>query len=295
MLGEIKKQLKTTETFIQLYMRKIKLLNLLLIISAFIFALTGCKKDDDGPDLLPPASSMEMDFSFTKKKSAFVVNDSANYSNYFVARTTVAFWSIAAAVHTAIPVYAFKTAISNKPVYDKEHNTYTWSFNFKFASDNYIASLTGEVDTEVDSVFWQMKITKVGTSDPAFLWYEGRSAMDRSGGWWILYNPVLINDNNAVGKALKIDWTRDNETDGVLRYTNIITGDANNGAYIEFGSDVSADLDKYFEIYIKSAANPENNEKTYTIEWSSTNNNGHIKEGNNKYCWDKNYLNTICQ
>lgn len=259
--------------------RKILLL-LMSFLAAGVFIFSGCKKDDDDPGLsLPPASAIEMDFSFTQKKSTLIGDDTTYYRT---ARTVVSFWAVKAVVHTAMPVYSFKKALENKPVFDAEKNIYTWTYQFLVASNTYEAELSGEIVE--DSVDWKMNITRVG-GDAPFKYFEGRSAADRSGGWWIIYYP-------QVGKALKINWTNESDAVGTLRYTNIIAGDENEGGYIEFGKHAGTTYDRYFNIHIISNANnPEMNGKTYTIDWSSTNNNGKIADGTNSVCWDNKYVN----
>ncbi|HEX2936576.1 MAG TPA: hypothetical protein VHO72_14565 [Bacteroidales bacterium] len=259
--------------------RKILVL-LMSFLAAGVFIFPGCKKDDDEAGLtLPPAETVDMDFSFTQKKSALIGDDTTYYRT---ARAVVSYWAVKAVVHTALPVYSFKKALENKPVFDAEKNTYTWTYQFAFASDTYEAALTGEIVE--DSVDWAMNITRVG-GDAAFKYFEGRSAADRSGGWWIIYYP-------QIGEALKINWTYESEAVGTLRYTNVISGDENKGGYIEFGKHAGTTYDRYFNIHIISNANnPEMNGKTYTIDWSSTNHNGKISDGTGSVCWDNNYVN----
>lgn len=261
--------------------RKILLL-LMSFLAAGAFIFSGCKKEEDDGLTLPPSSTMDMDFSFTQKKSAFIVDDT---SYYRLARAVVSYWSVKAVIHTALPVYAFKKAIENKPVYDSELNTYTWTYQFTVASNTYEAELTGEIIDDVnDSVDWEMNITRVN-GDAIFKYFEGRSAVDRSGGWWILYYPQM-------GETLKINWTYESDDVGTLKYINVIAGDENKGGYIEFGKHAGTTYDRYFNIHIINNANsPSMNGKTYTIDWSSTNHNGKIADGTTSVCWDNNYVN----
>lgn len=256
---------------------KTKILLLLVsFLAAGVFIFSGCKKDDDDAGLtLPPSNAMDMDFSFTQKKSAFVGDDTTYYR---LARTVVSYWAVKAGVLTALPVYSFRKATENKPAFDAESNLYTWTFQFPFASDTYEAILTGEIIE--DSVDWEMNITRVG-GDAPFKYFEGRSATDRSGGWWVIYYP-------QVQKALKINWTYESDNVGTLRYTNVIAGDENEGGYIEFAKHAGTTYDRYFNIHI---INPPAYTGTYTIDWSSTNHNGKITYGSESVCWDNHYVN----
>jgi hypothetical protein len=265
-------------------MKKLIWITLLSFLTISTFTFTGCKKDEEDDSIsLPPSETMDMDYSFTLKKSALIADDT---SYYRLARTVVTFWSVKANAYTALPVYAFKKALQNKPVYNADNDNYTWTFQFQSANDTYEAALTGEIWG--DSIDWVMNITAVG-GDVAFKYFEGTSAVDRSGGWWTLYHP-------QVGQALFIKWEHESDAIGMLRYTNIIEGDANNGAYIEFAKVNSSVFDRYFKIHIIN--NPDNtsmNDKTYSIDWNSTNKNGKITDGTTSVCWDTNYVNKTCE
>jgi hypothetical protein len=264
-------------------MKKTIWITLISILAIGSFTFTSCKKDDEESLSLPPSETMDMDYTFTLKKSASIVDDT---SYYRLARNVVSFWAVKAAVHTAIPVYSFKKAMQNAPVYDEETGIYTWTFQFQSASNSYNANLTGQILE--DSINWEMNITMVG-DDAAFKYFEGTSAADHSGGWWIISYP-------QVGQALYIKWERESDAVGMLRYTNIIEGDNNQGAYIEFGKVNSSVFDRYFTIHILD--NPNNtsmNGKTYSIDWNHTNKNGKINDGTTSICWDTDYVNTVCE
>ena len=59
------------------------------------------------------------------------------------------------------------------------------------AGSTYTARLTGQIRTS--DVAWKMYITKEGTGGfPEFVWFEGTSKLDGTGGQWIL------NQSSAV-------------------------------------------------------------------------------------------------
>jgi hypothetical protein len=149
----------------------------------------------------------------------------------------------------------------------------------------YEAELTGYLET--DSVVWEMQITK-GTDFADFLWYYGKSALNETGGYWILQeNP--LNPNSL----LRIDWNKYADSTSDIRYTNIRPGAPENGGYIFYGTELT-DLDRFYHIYNKGADN------LTKIEWSSVNKNGRVKDpyhfvDADWHCWDTSLMDVVCE
>ena len=168
-------------------MKKIYSLVLVLILSTGFF--TGCKKDKGEPPVLPPQESMTIDFSnfVSVKKSADLIagQKGTENSNWEYAATVAGVWKLILNTTLAVPVTAFKVAVGQTPVYIST-KFWQWSYNVTFLNTVYKARLTGLIRSS--DVQWKMYITKEGTdSFTDFLWFEGTSKLDGTGGQWILY------------------------------------------------------------------------------------------------------------
>ena len=117
------------------------------------------------------------------------------------------------------------------------------------------------------------------------MWYHGKSALDKTGGYWTLQeNPQNPNP------LLRIEWNNDLYTSDI-RYTNIKTGAPENGTYIFYGTAI-ADF-RFYNIYNKGLDN------LTVIEWSSVDKDGHVIDphhfGNSDFhCWDTNLMDIVC-
>ena len=220
--------------------------NILSIILIFILStgfFSGCKKDHGDPPVLPPQESMIIDFSnFTSgKKSADLLSDQKGTENssWEFAATVAAVWKLLITSSLAIPVTSFKLAFDQKPVY-LDAKTWQWSYNASVASVSYKARLTGQISTS--DVLWEMYITEEGTGGfTEFLWIEGTSKLDGTGGQWIL------NQNPQTPVAmLQIDWTKTGTSIGSVTYT-YVKNDPFKSSYIEYGL-TNAALNAYYTI-----------------------------------------------
>jgi hypothetical protein len=249
--------------------------------------VTGCsKKDEPAPDL-PPQSSFIMDFTdFSNPGDTAASRDINTYQNWGYSYTAVIVWQAVLSFGLAVPVASFGESFNHEAVYHPDEDNWTWSYNVVLNDIVYEAELTGYL--QADSVVWEMRITK-GNEYIDFLWYHGKSAIDRTGGYWILReNPTAIVPNDL----LRIDWNVYNDGTADLTYTNIRPGGQENGSYIFYGTTLE-NFDRFYHIYTKSLDN------LTEIEWSSVNKDGHVKDqhhfGDDQWhCWDGSLLDVVC-
>ena len=267
-------------------MKKLFPLTLIIIFSAGFF--TSCKKDKGEPPVLPPQESMTIDFSnfATQKKSADLISDQkgTENSNWEFAATVAGVWNLLITTTLAVPVTSFKLAVNQVPVY-LDVKTWQWSYNVTVASVTYKARLTGQI--RASDVLWKMYITKEGTGGfPEFLWFEGTSKLDGTGGQWILNESA-----QSQGALLQIDWTKTGTTIGIIKYT-YVKNDSFKNNYIEYGKTTDPLYDAYYKISFSNVRG------TFVadVEWNTTTKNGRVKcvdylGDNNWYLWDANYIN----
>ena len=266
-----------------------------------IILSAGCKKEDNSLQL-PPAASMDMNFDFASSQKSATVNTQSTYVYHTAAAVAVLYWSGVAYVYTAIPAASFKKAFEYSPSYDANTKVWTWEYNVNVASDSYYAQLTGKVVE--DSVEWQMHISKVGDNNiQNFLWYYGKSNVNRQGGWWVLKyqwdnHGVLVPD-----EGLFIDWAYKGSNDFHLRYTYVANksfvydessqewiwvDNTNIGGYIEYGHKDDPEFNAWYNIYSQEET------KLYQIKWNTSTKTGTIITPTDQGCWDKDLADADC-
>jgi hypothetical protein len=263
-----------------------KLLSLFLILVLLSPFFASCKKDKGDPPVLPPAESMKIDFSNfdSQKKSALSVPDlkGTENSSWEFAAFAAGTWQIIIGTTLYVPVASFQLAIDKTPTYVSEKN-WQWSYSATIAGVVYKARLTGQIrSTDVE---WKMYITKEG-SYTDFLWFDGTSLLDGTGGTWTLYE-----SNVSPTALIKIDWTKTGTTIGKIKYSYVKNG-VFKDSYIEYGL-TTATLNAYYKIHYYNGAKFSD----LDVEWSTTQHNGRVKSidylGDNEWhYWDANRVNT---
>jgi hypothetical protein len=269
-------------------MKKFFTLLTLLIISTGFFA--GCKKDKGQPPVLPPQESMVIDFSnfATTKKSVELLpgQKGTENSNWEYAAIVAGYWKLIINTTLAVPVTAFKAAMNQVPVFVST-KTWQWSYSITYLNVTYDAKLTGLIRSS--DVQWKMYITREGTNGfTDFLWFEGTSKLDGTGGQWILYQ-----DPTSPVSFLQIDWTKTDTSVGYIKYT-YLKADSFLNSFIEYGLTTN-DLNAYYNIHYYNGVKFSD----VNVEWNTTTLNGHVKSvdylgDSNWYCWDSNKVNTVC-
>lgn len=269
-------------------MKKLLSFTLILILSAYLFH--GCKKDKGEPPVLPPQESMTIDFSnfatFKKSSDMPVGQKGTENSNWEFAASVAGIWNLVITTTLAVPIAAFKLAVSQTPVYISEKN-WQWSYSATVANVTYKARLTGLIGAS--DIKWKMYITNEGTGGFAeFLWFEGTSKPDGKGGQWIFYE-----SSQSQGALLQIDWTKTGSTVGSVKYT-LVKNDAYQTSYIEYGLTTGT-LNAFYNIHYFNGLKFSD----VNVEWNTTTNNGRVKSldylgDTNWYCWDSNKVNIIC-
>jgi hypothetical protein len=268
-------------------MKKILALVFIIILSGGFFA--GCKKDKGEPPVLPPSESMTIDFSnfVSAKKSADLIpgQKGTENNNWEYAATVAGFWKLIINTTLAVPVTAFKTAVDQVPVFVST-KLWQWSYSVTYQNITYKARLTGFIRSS--DVQWKMYITREGTGGFAeFLWFEGTSKLDGTGGQWILYQDAL-----SPVAFLQIDWTKTDATVGYIKYTYLKNDNFLN-SFIEYG--FTSDINAYYTIHYYSNVKFSD----VSIEWNTSTHEGKVESSDylsgGWYCWDSNKINTICQ
>ena len=257
----------------------------LIVIIALTTVLSSCKKDKEDAPQIPPESSFVMDFSaFSNPNDTLASREISTYTNWGYSYTVVLFWQTMVAAELAIPTIAFTESFNHEAVYHPDEDNWTWTYSVVVNETSYTAELTGYIAG--DSAVWEMRVSS-GMILNDFLWYYGKSALDRSGGWWIIQENPL-----APSPVLRIDWHNNGEGIADIKYTDVHIGGALPGSYIFYGT--SADyFNRYYHLY-----GAENDNLT-EIQWSSVNYDGRVKDAayfghENWNCWATNLMDVVC-
>jgi len=268
-----------------------------LFILVFVPVFQSCEKKGN-PPVIPPLETMVIDFTnFITGSKSYQQLDLPKSSlsvpnlNWSIAATVAGVWNTLLAVNLAVPVAAFKEALTKKPSY-LDNKKWQWKYSVDVLSATYTARLTGQISST--GVKWEMYISREGTGGFAeFLWFEGTSAPDGKSGQWILYQ-----SREEQVPVLQIDWQiKDNEVASV-KYTYIKTGSPMKDSYIEYGL-TTGDLNAFYNVhYYESTSMMKFID--VEIKWSTSGRHGRIKApdyfGDNLWhCWDSNYNDTVCQ
>jgi hypothetical protein len=272
-------------------------LTIILVIGLF----PGCVKKKDTPPTVPPIGTMSIDFSnFVSSARSPNENDVrainvASNGNWAIASTVAGVWNVILAVNLVVPVASFEVAVNKTPVY-LDNKKWEWSYNFNVIGATYKARLTGEIRSS--DVKWEMYISKEGVGAFAeLLWFEGTSNLDGKSGQWILNASQTFPE-----PMLQIDWTLAGTDIGNIKYTYIRdekddrSPDLFKNSYIQYGLTTNT-LNAFYSVHQNTGvANVFND---ISIEWSTTNHNGHIKANNYFqddlwHCWDENGSNVTC-
>ena len=259
-----------------------RLYKILTITLALICIGTSCSKevktDPGNPPEIPSVESMVMDFSNFQGDAS---GRTATALNWTQAAVTVGVWNVVIGVTLVVPVAAFSATIHQTPSYDGDNQVWVWKSDYNVGGTTYTAELTGALIS--NGVEWNMYISKENGFQH-FLWYSGQMDTGGTSGYWELYdNP----DNNS--KFLRIDWKKEGEGIGSIKYTNVAEGTDNNGSYIEYGKNTNTDFNTFYNLY--SAPD----DSSIKIEWNDTTKAGRIQINDGDYkCWDESLQDITC-
>lgn len=250
-------------------------------LTAMLFTVISCDKEpvENRPDL-PPVESLVMDFAdFISPPGA--MKNSVSYVNFVYSYTTISFWSASAVLVSALPVAAYKAALTHTPEFVGD-NTWEWAFDFSWDGQEYVATLTGaRMNNEEFSM--EMVIAPEAMPDQGTLWFDGVVRYDHTSADWTFYR-------EGTTAVLEIAWNMDFETEEAdLTYTFTEPDHAETGSYIMWEYSPGELYDAAYTISMS--------EGMINIEWNTISIEGRVKapsyfEDENWHCWDS-YANQL--
>ncbi|MCW8849292.1 MAG: hypothetical protein OQJ81_04875 [Melioribacteraceae bacterium] len=266
------------------------------------FLLTGlilfssCKDDkiSDPSEIAPerpPISSMKIDFNnFPSSSGLSKINDQNSIQtikNWGWASFNGVVWQTLVTAGMIVPVAAFAESFNHEAELQSD-GSWLWTYDFTpITGIKHTASL--RADADLSGVNWEMYITKENVYAD-FLWFSGQSdLLGTEGTWNINFEP-----NNPT-PWIDIEWHR-NPADSTadIKYTNIVPGGAENGAYIHYGKTNDMTYDAFYEIFNKGEDN------MTIIKWNLTSHIGRVKDSkhfgdSDWHCWDENLQDVVCE
>lgn len=272
-------------------MRKIIVLFICVVTLVFIYS---CNKNKGPVPELPPENSMMLNISDldTNQTKSLQITKSLDTTsiNYIHSGINVLAWNFILSVGLAVPTAAFSESFNHEPIWNEDSNDWIWSYDYQAVLATYSANLHGKVVG--DSVEWKMYISRDGVSAFSdFLWYEGKSANNRTGGWWTIY------ENPTSGKKmLGVIWRENIDETSFIEFKNIRLGDIENGGYINYEETLDLDYNRIYKIYNKGRDNLTH------IQWNSETKNGRVQDPFKFssdtlltwHCWNQQYKDIDC-
>lgn len=259
-------------------------LSFLLLVISFTFIYQSCNKNDgESAPVVPLSTTLAIEFPYlpTTKNGAIEV------SNWQFSTVSLALWNTFLNKNCVIPITSFKEAIKRTPSY-LDDNTWEWNASFNGDSITVKATLHGTIVN--DSVKWNLYISTVQKSNTIneFLWIEGMSARNQTGGWWLIYE----KPSNPV-PYLRISWKQENEKPATVNYILVKSGDPDFGTSLENGHLDHPIYNTYYSLDL-------NYGKSIFIELNKESKEGHIKSellfnDSQWHCWNALYENVVCQ
>lgn len=263
-----------------------------LLLSASLL-LVSCSDNSTGsneqePPQLPPASSMQTDFStFNAANQKQVAADQTSATtNFYTALSAAMMAKSVIELNVAIPKAIFSHAEGVKPELNGD-GQWEWSYSTSANGMSFGTRLTGVVNNN-NKVDWKMYINVDSPSYKAsdFLFFEGTTTLDGKQGTWTYYD---LSQPDQQVKISRIDWTIESDTSKTLTLEVLSNRNDRQGDTITYTLDGSVKTVTFLDVSTDETTEIQWNEDTKAGYIVSPNYNGGVKS-----CWDQNFQDTAC-
>ena len=270
---------------------------ILVIVVLAIFAFQSCEKDPltqpaatNAPSL-PPIESFYLSLDSWAEIDTTGFNEDLGksngptYTNVWYAATNMVVWNGFIIAASAIPVATFAEAFNHEAVYNPTDDTFEWNYTHREGLRNFRAKLVGEILSN-EEVSWKMFISLVGQYEDA-LFYEGITSRDNIDANWTLYG-----DPVDPKPTLFIEYSKNDNGESQIKYTNILEATPEFGHFIESRNTNGTDYNRFFDVY-------RGKDDFLQIKLIEPGKGGAVKNvkffGDDEYhCWDDSYQDTEC-
>jgi len=268
------------------------LLLLLISTSLLVFSCQDSTNSlNEQPPQLPPAESMDMNFSVFDKDTdagssgdANLTAENESYTHFLNATFRAMIVRGVVNSSLAIPKTLLNAAENIEPELSDD-GEWTWSYSKDANGNNFEAELIATTDGN-GQVIWQMYVTSSALDIDNELLFEGEVLTDGSSGNWTYF--ALLGDE-AGSEISSVIWTVENEDQVDLRLEVLTDRNGNLGDYIEYSFDSPVKLATYYNA---------GDNQTTEIEWNSETFEGYLVAPNynngEQACWNNDFQNVEC-
>ncbi len=270
--------------------------NLIVLFSfIFLFSLLAAACQDtvdpsqETPPPLPPAESMEMDFSAmdgdtAQKTAPGYESDSESYSNFTNAVIRVAVMKTIVNANLAIPRALLQAAQNVDPDFN-DNGEWVWTYSHTAGGQQFDIELIAvrQSDQEVQ---WQLFVSSPDHATDSQLFFEGVTSEDGRAGSWTYF---ALFGESAGEPVSEITWAIEDEENKQLRLEVLSDRNGNLGDYIEYDLEYPVHRATYYNA---------SEDETSEIQWNSETREGFLTApGYNdgvQSCWDSSFRNSPC-
>ena len=273
----------------------------LFVLAAFV-GFQSCESDlvsgpKDNPDnltvpALPPAQMFAIPVAELQDMEAELDESHTRgdtYKNWLHAGLSVFGWNTIVVINLAVPTLAIRQAFNEDAKYIG-NNTFEWAYTYQepanLGGQTYQMSLTAEYinTTEIE---WKLTASQNGGFTD-FVWLSAIISNDQTKAEFTL-NREPNNPESYIAISYQTDFNTD---DASLRFTNIISGDPENGYYIEYRVSPSSTFNRAFELQAGAG-------NILNAEWDDPTNVGRVKHplhfGDDVWhCWGEKLVDIDC-
>src|SRR5699024_7320183 len=255
----------------------------LLSLLLFVSCSDNPSSFSDSPPELPPAKSMQMDFSSFDSPQRKARTLSGGYYNFSKASGMTFMLNRIAGDNLDKSFTLYEAADQAEPEFNDDGN-WVWSYSRSADGKNYAIKLKASRMSGQD-VNWNLYVSNPEEGLSNHLLFSGKANTEGTKGSWDLYN---MDDTESKDPGSQVVWELANNDQADLRL-NVLSNDSSEGDYIEYSYDGQIKNVVYFD-----------SRKSITTEMqiNTETQQGYILADDyndgKKACWDKDLQDTPC-
>jgi len=259
----------------------------LLSLLFLVVSCTDNPSDIGGtPPELPPASSMNMDFSTFQNSQKLEYTTVQSADNFGRAVSVALVLKAVVDANLAIPKLLFAAASkSNVKAQLNDNEKWEWSYTKTASSNTYSVRLVASREGN-DMVTWECYVTNTKLGLDNQLFFKGTANSNATQGTWTYYN---LQNTNSQEEISQISWAVKGQNDVSLKL--VVASDRNGykGDYIKYAFDGSVKTASYYDAGADETTKLQVNVDTHAGFIKSPNYNNGMQS-----CWDDNLKDTAC-